>query len=162
MASSPSITKTDLLIIGGGPAGLSTATFFARVNRPFVLYDSGLYRNVQSPIAHTIMGFEGVSPEAYRQQVHDQLEGLYGQGKESLGNGEFRKGKVVRLVESRDSADGETEFEAVDEAGNKVLARKVVLATGIKDVIPPIPGTRRPPLLSSPAVTIVLVSTLAN
>lgn len=136
------ITKTDLLIIGGGPAGLSTATFFARVNRPFILYDSGLYRNAQSPIAHTIMGHEGVSPASYRAQVRNQLEALYGQGEHSLRNGAFRKGKIVSLVKDAER------FEAVDQDGNKISARKVVLATGIKDVLPSIPGTSSPTLVS--------------
>jgi thioredoxin reductase len=127
-------TKTDLLIIGGGPAGLSTATFFARVNRPFVLYDSQLYRNAQSPVAHTIMGFEGVNPPEYRSKVRAEIEVLYGKGPGGLGNGVFRNGKIVSL----EKVDGG--FEAVDKDGGKVMARKVVLATGMSDVLPDIPG----------------------
>ena len=129
---STSTTSTDLLIIGGGPAGLSTATFFARVNRPFILYDSQLYRNAQSPEAHTIMGYEGVSPAEYRSKIQMELCSLYGKG--GLGNGVFKNGKIVSLLKTDNG------FEAVDEEGNTVKARKVVLATGIKDVLPPIPG----------------------
>jgi thioredoxin reductase len=130
----PSTTSTDLLIIGGGPAGLSAATFFARVNRPFIVYDSQLYRNAQSPESHTVMGYEGISPAEYRSKIQRQLCNLYGQGKEGLGNGVFRNGKIVSLERT------EGGFEAVDEKGDKVVARKVVLATGIKDVLPNIPG----------------------
>ena len=129
---STSTTSTDLLIIGGGPAGLSTATFFARVNRPFILYDSQLYRNAQSPEAHTIMGYEGISPAQYRSKIQMELCSLYGKG--GLGNGVFKNGKIVSLLKTDNG------FEAVDEEGNTVKARKVVLATGIKDVLPPIPG----------------------
>ena len=129
---STSTTSTDLLIIGGGPAGLSTATFFARVNRPFILYDSQLYRNAQSPEAHTIMGYEGISPAEYRSKIQMELCSLYGKG--GLGNGVFKNGKIVSLQKT------DKGFEAVDEEGNTVKARKVVLATGIKDVLPPIPG----------------------
>ena len=129
---STSTTSTDLLIIGGGPAGLSTATFFARVNRPFILYDSQLYRNAQSPEAHTIMGYEGISPAQYRSKIQMELCSLYGKG--GLGNGVFKNGKIVSLQKT------DKGFEAVDEEGNTVKARKVVLATGIKDVLPPIPG----------------------
>lgn len=130
-------TKTDLLIIGGGPAGLSAATFFARVNRPFILYDSQLYRNAQSPEAHTIMGFEGVSPAEYRSKTRSQVEDLYGKGPGGLGNGVFKNGRIVSL----EKVDGG--FEAVDEDEARILARKVVLATGIKDVLPDIPGKFR-------------------
>lgn len=127
-------TTTEMLIIGGGPAGLSTATFFARVNRPFILYDSQLYRNAQSPVAHTIMGYEGVSPAEYRAKVRRELEELYGKDRHGLGNGDFRNGKIVSL----EKVDGT--FEAVDSEGRRIQARKVVLATGIKDVLPDIPG----------------------
>lgn len=133
-------TTTDLLIIGGGPAGLSAATFFARVNRPFVLYDSGLYRNAQSPRAHTIMGFENVDPAFYRNRVREELEACYGSGNGSLGNGQFKQGKIVSLEVDKTAPEGESRFEAVDDQGNKVLARKVVLATGVKDILPAIPG----------------------
>lgn len=135
-------TTTDLLIIGGGPAGLSTATFFARVNRPFILYDSGLYRNAQSPVAHTIMGYENVNPAFYRARVREELEASYGSGNGSLGNGQFRQGKIVRLENDKAAPESESQFEAVDDQGRVISARKVVLATGIKDVLPPIPGTR--------------------
>jgi thioredoxin reductase len=134
LTSNTTSTSTEMLIIGGGPAGLSTATFFARVNRPFILYDSQLYRNAQSPVAHTIMGYEGSSPVEYRSKVRQELESLYGIGGEGLGNGEFRNGKIVSLEKVPEG------FEAVDEDGRKIQARKVVLATGIKDVLPDIPG----------------------
>ena len=64
-----------------------------------------------------------------------ELCSLYGKG--GLSNGVFRKGKIVSL----EKVDGG--FEAVDEDGNKVKARKVVLATGIKDILPLIPGMSR-------------------
>jgi thioredoxin reductase len=127
-----STAQTDLLIIGGGPAGLSAATFFARVSRPFIIYDSQLYRNSQSPESHTIMGYEGISPAEYRSKIQMELCSLYGTG--GLGNGVFKNGKIFSL----EKVDGG--FEAVDEDGNKVKARKVVLATGIKDILPSIPG----------------------
>jgi thioredoxin reductase len=97
-----------------------------------MVYDSQLYRNSQSPESHTIMGYEGISPAEYRSKIQMEICSLYGQG--GLGNGVFKNGKIVSL----EKVDGG--FEAVDEDGNKVRARKVVLATGIKDILPPIPG----------------------
>lgn len=159
-------TQTDLLIIGGGPAGLTTATFFARLNRPFILYDSGLYRNDQSPAAHTIPGFEGAAPREWREKVLGELRVKYGKGEGedvavvksnedgpgtgnateqtldepivSLRTFDYRKGRIVKL-ESK-NINGVEVFEAEDEQGISITARKVVLATGLKDVLPDIPG----------------------
>jgi hypothetical protein len=78
------------------------------------------------------MGYEGISPAEYRSKVQMELCSLYGKG--GLGNGVFKNGKIVSL----EKVDGG--FEAIDDDGMKIKARKVILATGIKDVLPPIPG----------------------
>ncbi|WOO84817.1 Thioredoxin reductase sirT [Vanrija pseudolonga] len=124
MAAAP--TLTDLLVIGGGPAGLSAATMFARTLRPGVLYDSGVYRNAPAKESHTIPGFDGADPAAYRSKAAADLA--------RYTNIEVRKGKIVNLV--RDDKG----FTATDADGRVTTARKVVLATGVKDNLPPIPG----------------------
>jgi hypothetical protein len=86
------------------------------------------------------MGYEGISPAEYRSKIQMELCTLYGKG--GLGNGAFKNGKIVSL----EKVDGG--FQAIDEDGNKVKARKVVLATGIKDILPPIPGMFPYPVLS--------------
>ena len=78
------------------------------------------------------MAYDGISPAEYRSKIQEELASLYGKG--GLGNGVFRNGKIVSL----EKVDGR--FEAIDDDGNKVSARKVVLATGLKDILPPIPG----------------------
>jgi hypothetical protein len=104
-----------------------------------MVYDSQLYRNSQSPESHTIMGYEGISPAEYRSKIQMELCSLYGPG--GLGNGVFKNGKIVSL----EKVDGG--FEAIDDDGMKIKARKVVLATGIKDILPPIPGMSPCPIL---------------
>jgi thioredoxin reductase len=103
-----------------------------------MVYDSQLYRNSQSPESHTIMGYEGISPAEYRSKIQMELCSLYGKG--GLGNGVFKNGKIISL----EKVDGG--FEAVDDGGNKVKARKVVLATGIRDILPPISGMSSCPI----------------
>lgn len=123
-------TLTDLLVIGGGPAGLSAATMFARTLRPAVLYDSGVYRNAPAKESHTIPGFDGADPAAYRTKAGADLA--------KYANVEVRRGKIVALVrEKNEHGDG---FKATDDAGRVLAARKVVLATGVKDNLPDIPG----------------------
>jgi hypothetical protein len=102
-----------------------------------MLYDSKLYRNAQSPISHTVMGFEGVNPHDYRFKIRTELEGLYGE--KGMGHGVFRDGKIVSLKKA-ERDDEQSSFEAIDDEGRKIVARKVVLATGIKDVLPAISG----------------------
>ncbi|KAL1407711.1 hypothetical protein Q8F55_007144 [Vanrija albida] len=122
----PAPTLTDLLVVGGGPAGLSAATMFARTLRPGVLYDSGVYRNAPARESHTIPGFDGADPAAYRTKAGADLA--------NYSNIDVRRGAVVSLARE----DGA--FVATDAEGRVTRARKVVLATGVRDVLPDIPG----------------------
>ncbi|OXG89912.1 thioredoxin reductase GliT [Cryptococcus neoformans A2-102-5] len=123
-----STTKIDLLIIGGGPAGLSAAITFSRLRRSCVIYDSGDYRNASASHSHTILGFEGQNPADYRAKVRSELLRDYN------ATTTFRNGQIVSLVKV-----GE-DFEAKDAEGNTLKARKVILATGVKDHLPDIAG----------------------
>lgn len=123
-----STTKIDLLIIGGGPAGLSAAITFSRLRRSCVIYDSGDYRNASASHSHTILGFEGQDPADYRAKVRSELLRDYN------ATTTFRNGQIVSLVKV-----GE-DFEAKDAEGNTLKARKVILATGLKDHLPDIAG----------------------
>lgn len=147
--SSKNITHTELLIIGAGPAGVSTANFFARLNRPHVMYDSGLYRNAQSPAAHTIINYDGKNPAVWRQEGVAELLAKYGKGsslgsnssvdndaKTSMGTLDYRRDTIVKLERQASVFDSWPGFSATDSSGNIVLARKVVLATGLKDHLP--------------------------
>lgn len=65
----------DVVIIGGGPAGLSALSGLARVRRTALLIDSGEYRNAQTRHAHDIIGLDGrapsVSEDAYKDTQAD-------------------------------------------------------------------------------------------
>ena len=129
--------KVDLLIIGGGPAGLSAALFFSRLKRSTLVYDSGVYRNAGVQVAHTIFGHEGVNPAEYRAKARKEIQDGYPWTT-------FRDTKVTSLV-----PDGKG-FKAQDAQGQEVLARKVILATGIKDNLAPIPGESRDSIQGAP------------
>ncbi|ORX34284.1 hypothetical protein BD324DRAFT_637379 [Kockovaella imperatae] len=136
--SSSAATHVDLLIIGGGPAGLATASTFARLKRSTSIYDSHVYRNANSAAAHTLMGFEGQDPVVHRRKAREEIERDY-----DWVN--FRDDTIVSLERNDKSGSGFegldlTTFKAVDKTGREVLARKVVLATGLKDKMPDIPG----------------------
>ena len=128
MSAAP-VLSTDTVIAGGGPGGLATASTFARLNRPFMLYDSHSYRNAKSPSAHTVPGFEGANPADYRTKVRQELERDYSWL-------EFRDDKIVSLQKVKE--DGS--FTASDKSGREIRAKKVVLATGLADKLPDIAG----------------------
>jgi thioredoxin reductase len=127
-ATSP--IMTDLAIIGGGPAGLAAALMFARLKRPAVVYDSKLYRNADTNSSHTIPGFDGQDPMVYKAKVRADIERDYG---------EWVKFKDVKVVNVKKNQQGKR-FELEDVEGDKMSARKVIIASGIQDNLPAIPG----------------------
>ena len=116
----------DCLVIGGGAAGLTAAVYLGRYRRRALLIDDGGSRIARIPKTHNVLGFpDGIAgPELLeRMRVH---AGRYGTMLE-----------IGRVEALRRHDDGG--FEAV--AGSRtVRARRVLLATGARDVEPDVPG----------------------
>ena len=123
-----SSTSVDLLVVGGGPAGLSAALTFSRTGRSCMVYDSGLYRNANVKAWHAVPGADGEDPAEWRAKARKQLEEGYEWTK-------VRNGQVVDIKKLEKGT-----FEVMDGKGENVQARKVILATGIQDNLPDIPG----------------------
>ena len=117
----------DVAIIGGGAAGLSAAVALARSLRSVVLVDAGEPRNKPATGAHNVLGREGISP----------LELL------AAGRGEAeRYGADIRQDRAVAARRIDGGFE-VDLAGRgAVRARRLLLATGLVDELPDVPGVR--------------------
>ncbi|MFO7305897.1 MAG: NAD(P)/FAD-dependent oxidoreductase [Gammaproteobacteria bacterium] len=116
----------DCLIIGGGPAGLTSAVYLLRYRLKVAIVDRGGSRAILIPRSHNYPGFPDGVPghellERLRQQVH-----RYG-GQVLRGN--------VHTLHRRESGD----FEAHTSVGD-IVARKVLLATGIEDEQPALPN----------------------
>ncbi|MFE3329210.1 NAD(P)/FAD-dependent oxidoreductase [Streptomyces sp. NPDC059176] len=117
----------DVVVIGGGAAGLSAALNLARVRRSVLVIDAGEPRNAPADDvgAHGILGRDGISP----------LELLrLGRKEVASYDGRVVSGRVVRI--HRDGA----QFSVVTEGGYRVRARRVLLATGLIDELPDVPG----------------------
>ena len=118
----------DVLIVGGGAAGLSAALVLSRARRSVVVVDSGAPRN--APAAH-VQGFlsrDGVPPADLLEAGRAEVTG-YG--------GTIVDGTVTELVRC-----GSSGFQALLAGGQRVQARRVLVTTGLRDELPDVPGLR--------------------
>ena len=119
-------TPLDCLVIGAGPAGLTAAIYLARFRRRFQVIDGGASRAALIPTSHNHAGFpDGIAgPELLRRMAAQARK--YG--------APIVSGTVTHL--QRD-ADG---VFAAEVDGQRVLARTVLMATGVVDIEPDMPG----------------------
>ena len=120
--------SVDVLIIGGGPAGLSAAGALARQLHTAVVFDSGSYRNAPSRHMHNVPTWDHRYPGEFRDAAKRDILARY----ETI---RFEKAEVKRLKQVEGGS-----FEAEDGAGKKWTGKKVILATGVADDFPPIEG----------------------
>ncbi|HJU90302.1 MAG TPA: NAD(P)/FAD-dependent oxidoreductase [Gemmatimonadaceae bacterium] len=116
----------DVAIIGGGPAGLSAAVWLARYLHSVVLIDSGDPRNWQTRGIHGYLGFGHITPQELR-----------GRGREDAKR--FGAELVDGVASLVDAVDDE-HFRVALEDGRTFDSRRVLLAYGIRDVWPDVPG----------------------
>lgn len=120
----------DVLIIGGGPAGLSAAINLARSLHTVVIFDSGQYRNALLPYLHGAPGLDHQDPASIRIQMQKDLLARY----DTTTIANVAVEYVARLDRKR------TQFCVTDSDGKQWYGRRLVLATGVSDILPDIPG----------------------
>ena len=126
----------DVLIIGGGAAGLSAALVLSRARRQVVVVDSGAPRNAPAAHMHGFLSRDGMPPA--------DLIGMGRAEVESYG-GAVVCSTVDDLLAAHPGADGAASvrgFHARLGDGARVFARRVLVATGMRDGLPEVPGLR--------------------
>jgi thioredoxin reductase len=121
-----SIDSYDAVVVGGGAAGLSAALALGRATRRVLLASCGPTRNAPADAAHNVLTRDGTSPAELVRVGREQLRPY---------NVTIRDECAVDV--RRDDARFIVRFDSGD-----VRTRGVVLATGVRDVLPDIPGFR--------------------
>ena len=118
-------TPFDVMIVGGGPAGLSAALVLGRACRRVLLLDGGTYRNDPTRRVHGFLTRDGATPRALRAVARAQLAPY---------DVTCVDAKVTQIARRG------TRFRARLADGHTVRARRVLLATGMRDHVPDFPG----------------------
>lgn len=119
------MTDYDVLIVGGGAAGLSAALVLSRARRKVLVVDAGEPRNAPAAHMHGFLSRDGLPPAELLALGREEVQG-YGS--------EILAGTVTELVPSGPG------FWVLLSDGRRVSTRRLLVATGLRDELPSIPG----------------------
>ena len=124
------MNEYDVVVIGGGAAGLSAALVLSRARRRVAVVDSGQPRNAPAAAMHGFLGRDGAPPADLLKQGRDEVVGYGGE----LVNG------TVTHIRALDERAGGPRFETRLTEGRVLRARRVLVTTGLRDDVPDLPG----------------------
>ena len=119
----------DVIVVGAGPAGLSAALMLGRSRRRVLVCDSGKPRNAASTALHGYLTRDGIAPADFRRAARDELR--------TYDCVEIRD---VEVTAAACAPDGR--FHVTLETGDRLVSRKLLIATGVVDNLPDVPGMR--------------------
>ncbi|MFF1253039.1 NAD(P)/FAD-dependent oxidoreductase [Pseudarthrobacter sp. NPDC058329] len=120
-------TRYDVVIIGGGAAGLSAATTLARALRQVLVIDAGTPRNARAAGVHGYLSRDGINPSELLSIGRREVLSYGG----TVADGE--------AVSARRTSDG---FEVILGDGRRFSGRRLLVTSGLTDELPPIDGLR--------------------
>jgi thioredoxin reductase len=117
--------RYDVIVVGGGVAGLSGALALARARRSVLVVDAHQPRNASADHVHNYLGRDGVAPAELRAVGREEVS-RYG--------GEIVAGRVGTATKDTDG------FLVTLDGGQRARARRLLVATGLVDTLPDVPG----------------------
>ncbi|MFF0167552.1 NAD(P)/FAD-dependent oxidoreductase [Streptomyces prasinus] len=122
----------DVVVAGGGAAGLSAALVLGRARLRTLVVDAGEPRNAPSSHMQGYLSRDGMSPAAFLAAGREEVAG-YGV--------ELLAGRVTDVARNGTATGaGDTGFTVLLDGGRTVRARRLIVATGLKDELPAVPG----------------------
>jgi len=116
----------DCIIVGGGPAGLNAAVVLGRCRRKVIVFDSATYRNQYSHGMHNYLTRDDILPADF---IKLSLKEVYKYGVELIHR---------KITSARKNGQGT--FDVKDDKGTIYHAKKLLIATGLWDNVPDVPG----------------------
>jgi thioredoxin reductase len=116
----------DVIIVGGGPAGMNAAVVLGRCRRKVLLFDHGQQRNRASHGMHNYLTRDDILPTDFISICHKELK--------KYEVALLRK----KVMQAKKQKDGN--FMVRDEEGQLYYSKKLLIATGLSDNVPQIPG----------------------
>jgi thioredoxin reductase len=128
------MNEYDVVVIGGGAAGLSAALVLTRARRRVAVVDAGQPRNAPASHMQGFLGSDGLPPTELLDAGRAEVAG-YG--------GHLTSGTVTNIVPyATSTAASRMGFEVTLEDGSVLRTRRVMVTTGLHDDIPDLPGVR--------------------
>ncbi|MCT2534760.1 NAD(P)/FAD-dependent oxidoreductase [Aquibacillus koreensis] len=118
----------DCAVIGGGPAGLNATLVLGRSRRKTILFDDNKPRNAVVSASHGFITRDGTDPQEFKRMAHAEIS--------KYPDVRIEKQRVHRINKENNL------FQVETENGEVYSAKKIILATGFKEVLPDIPRVK--------------------
>lgn len=122
------MSQYDVVVIGGGAAGLSAALVLSRARRKVLVVDAGTPRNAPAAHMHGYLSRDGLPPGELL---------AFGRNEVKSYGGDILEGTATELM-----SDGRSGFWVILANSQRISARRLLATTGLRDELPDVPGLR--------------------